>query len=572
MSATENTADARRWYQKKRTYAALMIASFLVGVVALVLLVRFKTERVVKETLEWTRAPMTIRRVKWEKDGALVLQGIRMGKGAHDETSENVYFSAGRITVRWNWVEFLLAGRIASVELRKPQIWVGRLNKASGTNGKSPGYKGKLSITTLKIDTGTLMIDSLGADIPAVPITVGRQEPLVLHDVRIFGKGLGMDREQVATVEKLTITSPYDPMSPVLHFDAINIAFTWEELRHNEIRRIELIGPTIYLGPDLFWFADRFSKQRPNGHAQTAPVNGNGNGDSVPVPWRIHDFQVRAGRLAVNAFGQPGITLPFTFVSSAKDIRLDQLDKISLNNKIIIPSQDRSYPEYKVRWEDMRGEIAFALPLSDKSAQNVVNTIHVKSISWNDLAVTDAWSSVTFDRNGIYGRIEGHCYEGILSSDFAVYFKEGYPWEGHFFAQKVNAGTMVDKLAPSYLSLTGVLNGKLEVNGRATEIVRTSGDMKLTPPGVMEIKSIDELIRKMPADWNFIKRDLVTILLESCRTYNYTKGEVALDYQARQAVGTLKLDGLQGERHFTVNWYQDQEEERSTVANSPAKR
>lgn len=560
------TDGARRWYHKKRTYAALMIASSLVAVLAFVALIRFRPTEVVQKALDITRAPVTIRKVEWV-EGTLTLRGVRMGKGARDESSENVYFSAARIVVRWQWMELLLAGRIASVELRKPQIWVARLNKALGTNGgNGNASSGNWSITSLKIDTGTLMLDNLGADIPAVPITVGRDKPIEFHDVRISGKGAGMDREQIATVEKLTITSPYDPMSPVLFFQAINISFTWQELRRNEIRGIELIGPVIYLGPDLFWFTDRFSKQRSDPSA--AKSNGNGNG--APTPWRIHDFQVRAGKLAVNAFGQPGVTLPFTFVSSAKDIRLDQLDKISINNKVIIPSQDRYYPEYKIRWQEMRGEIAFSLPLGDKNADNVVNTIHIKSLSWNDLEVTDAWSSVTFDRNGIYGRMEGHCYKGLLSADFAVLFQNGYPWEGHFFVSKVDSAPMVTKLAPSYLSLTGILNGKLAVKGKATEIVQTTGDLGLQPPGVLQIKSIDELVRKMPEDWNFIKRDLATIVLESFRTYNYTKGELTLDYQNPTAVGALKLSGLQGTRNFTVNWHQVPPS--SEVANSETKR
>ena len=134
----------------------------------------------------------------------------------------------------------------------------------------------------------------------------------------------------------------------------------------------------------------------------------------------------------------------------------------------------------------------------------------------------------------------------------------------------MDAGPIATKLAPSYLSLSGVLNGKLAVEGKATEIVHSSGTLKLQPPGVMEIKSIDDMVKKLPADWNFIKRDLVTIVLESFRTYNYNQGEITIDYQPPKAVGMLKLGGLQGERNFTVNWHQ--EPETSEVAKPPIKR
>lgn len=561
MSPSPSSPAPRRWYVKKRIYAALLIVLMLIGFSAATVAFLFRPNFIVQRLLNTTGAPVTIKQAKWEK-GTLILTRVRVGAGAKDESSENVFFAARKIVLRWSWLELLIGGRMELVEMHYPQVWVSRFNKAtkSSGNGGSKSQSGSWSITTLKIYSGTLTLDNLGEDLQAVPITVGRNEPLVLNDIQLSGQGGGdaVTREHIATIEGLTITSPFDPMSPVLNFKVINIGFTWAELRQSQIRRIEMIGPTIYLGPDLFWFADQFSKRRQE------------PGGAAAVPWQIKDLQVRAGQLAINAFGQPGITLPFTFVSSAQNIRLDQLDKITINNKILIPSQDRSYPEYKVRWEDLHGEISFALPLSDKTAKNVVNTINVKNIAWNELQVTDAWSSVTFDRNGIYGKMEGKCYGGYLSTDFAIFFQSGFPWEGHFFAKNVDSSPIAAKLVPSYLSLTGILNGKLSVNGKATEIVRTTGDLALQPPGIMQIKSIDDLVKRLPADWNFIKRDLVTIVLESFRTYNYTQGQITLDYQPPTAVGMLKLGGLQGERNFTVNWHQDSQS--SEVAKPTTKR
>lgn len=565
---TNPTPSNRRWYHKKRSYAALVLATLMGCLVALVWQYKFRPNDLIQNVVKWSDVPLSLEKATWSDDGSLVLERIRMPAGDRDDT----YLKVRKLTVKWHWYELLRKGRIALVEIDRPQIWLAQFNKAtekadaekkgsedSGGNNSKPGH---WWIKTLKINEGTLTLDNLGPDIPAVPITVGHKVPLELHNVQISGNRVhGQNREDVATVNDLTITSPEDALSPVLHFDAINIRYTWEELRENHIRAVEVIGPTIYLGPDLFWYADHFASQR-------ATSGGNA------VPWQIDEFEVRAGKLAINAFGQPGITLPFTFVSDAKNIRLDQLDKISLNNKILIPPQDRFYPEYKVKWEGLQGEIAFSLPLGSGNAENVVNTVSVKSISWNDLEVTDGWSSVTFDRNGIYGRMEGNCYKGVLTTNFSIFFNTNFPWEGNFFALNVDSAPIAKKLAPSYLNLTGILQGSLAVNGESQDVLRSTGKLTLQPPGVLEIKSIDNLVQRLPADWNPIKKDLTTIVLEAFRTYNYTSGELNMDYQMPLSEVSLKLKGIQGERNFTIHWHQDghknerKSENSSNVANS----
>jgi hypothetical protein len=548
MAETPIQRTERPWYLKKRTYAKIILSALIGCILAIVIAFERSPDRLVQTILHYGHLPVGIRRTQWDQ-GKLVFRGIRMPGGER----ENAYLKIRRVSLQWSWMELLFGQRVASIEIEKPEIWVDRMNKALGTKSEPASNQaaasksdplGRFAVTDLKISQATITLDNLGDNIPPIPITLGKNKPIELKDVRLgrSSHSDGDDIEHSATIQDLTISSPYDPMSPVLHFEVINLRFTWNELRENIISGVEFIGPTIYVGPDLFAFTDEFGKNRSTDKGQS-------------TPWLIKRFDLWAGHLSINAFGQPGITFPFTFVSSAKDIRLDQLDKITLENKIIVPSQDRSYPEYKVKWEDLHGELAFSLPLGDAKAENLVNTLHVKKLSWNDIDVTDAWSSVTFDRKGIYGRVEGNCHGGYLASDFAVYFDAGFPWNGHFFVLGVDSAPIATKLAPSYLALSGKLQGELTVQGRSRDVVKSFGKLQLEPPGVLEIKSIDQLKQRLPADWNFVKRDLTKILLDSFRRYNYTSGVLSLDYQPPRAVGKLTFQGLQGSRDFTVNWH-----------------
>jgi hypothetical protein len=272
----------------------------------------------------------------------------------------------------------------------------------------------------------------------------------------------------------------------------------------------------------------------------------------VASPWNVGDFQVRYGHLAINVFGQPAVHLPFFFETDVEDIRLDQLDKISAKSTVAIKRLDQDYPDYKIHIANLSGKLEFSIPPSDAKANNVVPTVHVDELSWNGIAAQDVWSSVTFDPSGIYGKLGGRCEQGYLKGNFEVYYNKGFLWNADFFADKIDSQPIAEKLAGKYFSLTGHLDGKIQVQGRATEILSCKGALDLAQPGLLEIHSVDDLMKRLPGSATALQTQAMKIALEAFRLYPYQTGGLDLDYTSAGGVASLKLKGPRGRREFSV--------------------
>jgi hypothetical protein len=353
-----------------------------------------------------------------------------------------------------------------------------------------------------------------------------------------------MIEERMVELENIHFASPFDPLAPVLTLPLTRIRFTYAELWHHKIREIDLVRPNLYLGQDLFWFTDQLKKERANVTA-TGP----------DAPWQVGHFEVQYGQLSVNAFGQPRLHFPFFFETQVDDIRLDQLDKITAKSVIAIRHFTKDYPDYKIRVVNLHGKLEFSMPPSDTKANNVVPTVSIDELSWNDIPVTNVWSSVTFDPTGIYARLGGTCEKGLMEGNFEVYYTKGFAWNANFFANGIDCAPITEKVAGKYMKLTGSLDGQMAVAGRATEILKCNGTLALAHPGLLEIQSVGDLIKRIPADTVGLKRDAMKIALNAFQFYPYQTGELKIDYQPGGGEGTLKLDGGNGRREFGIYWH-----------------
>jgi hypothetical protein len=270
----------------------------------------------------------------------------------------------------------------------------------------------------------------------------------------------------------------------------------------------------------------------------------------------VGHFGVAFGRLAINAFGQPVAELPFFFGTQVNDIRLDQLDKISAKSVIAINRLDQSYPDYKIKITDLEGRLYFSLPLTDANANNVVNTITVKKVSWNGIPVTDASSTVTFDSEGVYGKVHGVCQGGQMTGNFEFYYAKGFDWNADFFADKVNLQPIAEKMGGKYINLTGELDGRLDVQGKATDILKCGGTLSLPRPGTLVIKSLDDLLNKLPQTGQLTFKDqALKLAVDNFREYPYQNGQLKIDYTPAGGSGVLSLDSTEGKRQFSIYWH-----------------
>ncbi len=520
-----------RW-QRVATYLgsiALILAMWICGILYTI---RFHPERFVDRLLTEMPPPATVGKVFWLNRRTLEIDTVKVGG----------FFYADSIIITASPIG-LLRRHVARVQVLGGQVFTKELYAVMDANPNADKDTGlNWTIGTLEISRGTLMLNALVPD-TTVPVRIGVRWPLTLHQLRL-GKpdaSPAMKKVETIDVENVTFVSPFDPTSPVLSLPLIRVTFTYDEFWHHRIREVDLIKPTLFVGEDLFWFTSEFKKER-----ESKPDVG------VSAPWNVDIFKVRYGQLAVSAFGQPVVNFPFFFNTKVADIRLDQLDKISAKSKITIQELDQDYPDYKIRIVGLTGGLYFSWPPSDADANNVVNTIKIKELSWNDIAATNVASTITFDPDGVYGSLSGGCEGGELSGNFEFYYTKGFTWNVDFFAKKVNCQPIAEKLAGKYINLTGELDGDITVDGQVTDIQKVNGVLKMPKAGIVNIKSVNELLDRLPADASVFKRDAAKIAVTALANYPYNEGELKLDYNSQGGVGSLIVNGPTGRRQLDV--------------------
>jgi hypothetical protein len=396
-------------------------------------------------------------------------------------------------------------------------------------------------IGRLEISRGTLMLDNLIAE-TAIPVGLGMAHPIVLTQLRLGKPDASpeMSLDRTVEISSVNLTSPFDPLARVLVFPLTRVTFNYLDLWHHKIARIDLIHPTMYLGEDLFWLTRELKAEKPS------------DSTGINAPWLISEFKVDYGRIAVSAFGQPAFHFPFFFDTKVDNIRLDQLDQISAKSSVNIQNLTEDYPDYKVRVNNLRGKLYFSWPPTNATANNVVNSIQIDDISWNDISAKAVNATVTFDPNGVYGRLTGGCEGGQLSGNFEFYYSKGFTWNADFFAQKVNCQPIAEKLAGKYCDLTGEIDGNIAVQGQATDILKCQGLLSLPSAGQLKIRSMEELLDRLPPDTIALKRDALKLVIASFDTYPYDSGKLTLNYTPAGGASVLRLDGPRGARTFQV--------------------
>ena len=494
---------------------------------------RHKPQLIIDRVVAQLPYASSVGNAQWTAPDTLELSNVKIGD----------FFYAYSITVSAS-VYDLWRHHITALTVRGPQLYMGALNKAMATNtAEASGVD--WTITKLTVMHGTLQIDA-GANMPPIPVEFGLRRPIIINYLHLKkpDESKSMTEERMVELENINFASPFDPLAPVLSLPLTRIRFTYTELWRHHIRGIDLVRPNLYLGEDLFWFTDQFRKER-----ATEPSTGPGS------PWYVGRFSVQYGQLSINAFGQPKVHFPFYFDTEVNDIRLDQLDKISAKSLIAIRHLTKDYPDYKIKIVNLHGKIEFSVPPSDAKANNVVPTISIDELSWNGIAATKVWSSVTFDPSGIYAKLGGDCEKGVMNGNFEVYYTKGFIWNADFFARKIECQPIAEKLAGKYVNLTGAVNGKISVQGKATEIMKCAGTLEMDRPGQLEIKSIDELQQRIPANTIGLKRDAMKLALNAFKFYPYQTGELKIDYTPGNGKGTLQLQGPYGKRDFGIYWH-----------------
>jgi len=514
----------------------------MMWVCATVLTIRLHPKRVIDRLLAELPFSSSTGRVFWLNRRTLEVDDLRLGALGNLKGGQFFYARAIIITAS----PFgLWQHHIAKVQILEGQVLTKALYAALDRAGPGSGKGIDWSIGRLEISRGTIMLDNLVED-TAIPVSIGRRRPVVLKGLRLGQPDSSPEMTTPRTLEigAVSISSPVDPTTPVFYFPLTRIRYTYGEIWHHQIRKIEMIRPTMFLGEDLFWLTKQFKSQGTN-----VPAEG------VSAPWQVGRFEVAFGQLAVNAFGQPVVHLPFYFDTKVDDIRLDQLDQISAKSSINIQRLDQDYPDYKVRIVNLGGKLYFSWPPTDAHANNVYNHVKIDELSWNDIPATDVNTDVTFDPSGVYGKLSGKCEGGQVSGNFEFYYTKGFTWNANLFADKINCQPIAEKLVGKYVNLTGELDGKIAVQGKVTNILNCTGLLQLRSPGRLEIKSMDDLVNRIPPDMIALKRDALKLAISAFQNYPYDSGYLKVGYTDQGGQSTLLLQGPRGKRQFDVYFH-----------------
>ena len=543
-------------WHRVRVYLLSILLMVTMWFCATLLTVRLHPKRVVDKMLAQLPFPASTGRVYWLNRRTLKIEDVKVGG----------FFYADSVVLTVSPIG-LWRHHIAKVQITGGQLFTKPLYDAMDKIGAGHGSGIDWVIGRLEISRGTVMLDNLVAN-TSIPVRLGVRQPIVLNGLRLGQPDASpeMMEERTSEIVNIAIVSPVDPLSPVFNFPLTRVRYTWHEIWHHKIREIDLVRPTMFLGEDLFWLTKEIKTENATSAPppKPAPTAHQGNyldavgeveqasNPALAAPWQVGHFEVQYGQLAVSAFGQPVVHLPFYFGTQVDAIRLDQFDQISAKATVPIYRLDADYPDYKVGIVNLHGNLYFSWPPTDAKANNVVNIIDLDEVSWNGIPARDVSTNVTFDPNGVYGKLFGKCEGGQVDGNFEFYYTKGFTWNVNLFADKINCQPIAEKLVGKYVDLTGELDGRIAVQGKATEILNCTGSLDLPNPGKLEIKSMDELLDRLPPDATSLKRDALKIAISAFQTYPYDSGHLKIDYKPTGGESSLKLEGPLGERNFEI--------------------
>ena len=439
----------------------------------------------------------------------------------------------------------MLLGRIPEVRLYEARGWLSRLSGPS--TGKTPGrFPLPLTIEKLFLANSTLLLDNLGPGLPYAPLRLGDPTPLRFTQVRLGASSPGEATNEIqsATTEDLVFYSPHDPLAPVLSFERIDVAFTWEGLTHNRLELLRLTGPTLYLGDDLFAFADRVDA------ADEAVTSA-----SRPEPFHIAEFEVTHGRLALSLYGQPVVQLPVRFAATQENLILRDFSELQLATTFTIPPSDLDYPAQDLSVRGLRGNLYFALGQdpAGHAAENVVPTVFADTLTWKKLTAEKLSLSVTINADGIFGRANALLGGGSLDGGVNLLFQKDLPWSAWASVTGMESAVVTDALTPDQFRLSSFVDALATVSAQGKHIRGGWGHLTFKDGGRLQIPSVAKLAERIPKDWDWIQQGSAKAALSVLADYSFDEGEIRLTYLPPQGRLKLNLRGTQGLRDIDIN-------------------
>lgn len=355
-----------------------------------------------------------------------------------------------------------------------------------------------------------------------------------IHTV-IFGlqKRPGKQRIELAHIE---ITSPYNPLIPVLRLNTLFLEFTLQGLLRKEIEKVEIVNPTIYVGENLFWFIEHYRTYGTSGEEEANTEQG----------WDIGEIHAHNGRLVIAPKGMPipGLEVPFPFSCRTR------LGQGVIEANLTIQNADYAIPDIEILLEDLEGSVEFNLPIKQVD-NNLVQVLKAKKLRFRQLEGTDPWVSFTYDKNGIYTRFGAEAYGGYVKGEANVYIDDDYTWDAWAAMSDIETSPITRILTPNYFQMRGRSDASIVANGNIRELFQATGSFSSPGGGEVDVRALDGLEGKID-DTSPVTLWLAEAGIDLLQHFRYDTADGKFNLKGRAGELDFLLAGPDGRREFDV--------------------
>ncbi len=373
-----------------------------------------------------------------------------------------------------------------------------------------------------------------------------------MHDVPLSANGLiSRHRMQQVEIEGIELRDPYDGIRTAAVLPIIFLKFSLGGLMKKELESVDIHGSVLYVGEPLFNWIDYQRKYRQqNEGASLAPEEGAGEKDATADKgaWKLNHINAHHGKMVIAPIGTPIGVVPFPF-SVETHLKGGQ---IALNLEIPQEQYAYTFPDLKLNLYGLRGKVEFNVPIKQKS-NNLVQVFELDRLVWKQFDAEKISVEVTYDANGIYGKVGAFAYGGYVNGAFNIYLKDLGKWDGWLAATHVHMEPITRVLAPENFVMDGTISGKLVSNGKGLELGATTGELQSVTPGRIEITKLEEVLAALPEEWTQLKRSLTELALNGLKAFDYDKAQGRIDMINRHGKIKLDLRGPTGSRVFNLH-------------------
>ncbi len=389
--------------------------------------------------------------------------------------------------------------------------------------------------------------------LPPLPFAINTQ----IKDLPLSREGLTTsEKSQQLTLSQVTLASKLNPLIPVIEFGELAVTFTLGGLVRQEIENVEVLRPALYIGEHLFWYVEFFQKQ-PTSPQSTPPSQASG--------WTVKNIEAIDGSLILAPKGRPTPGLrPLPFAGRTRfidgQLSFDIADPNSPDSKLVsisIPKGDYPLNAFNLDLEldilGLSGEVDFNLPIG-QNISNVVETLKADRIIFEQLELTDAYLSVTYNQDGVYAQFGGYAYGSYTKGAVNLYLDQNWSWDGWVTATGIEFSPLTTALTPTAVNMTGTADAEVIAQGDLATLDHLTMQAKLNSktPGNIDILALAELVENLSPETPALTKQLAAVGLDMLQQFAYEKATIDISTSGYEGTALVELAGPSGLRKIEI--------------------